>query len=76
MPNYSYKAIDEAGKIVAGQLEAESISGAESILMARGLIPSGVFHSFKKNTEKYGHADTLDFLSQKVQTSELILFTK
>ena len=76
MPNYSYKAIDGAGKVATGQLEAESISGAESILLARGLIPSGVFPSFKKGTEKYGRVGNLDFLSQKVQTSELILFTK
>jgi len=40
MPNYSYQAINESGKNVTGTLEAESMDVANSLIFARGLIPS------------------------------------
>lgn len=76
MPYFSYKAINEAGKTVEGQLEAESISGAESLLSARGLIPSKVSPSFKKINSNAGSSAGLTLPFQKVKSAELIIFTK
>jgi type IV pilus assembly protein PilC len=76
MPYFSYKAINEAGKTVEGQLEAESLSGVENILCARGLIPSKVSASLKKSDAKVGSSYGLALMLQTVKPSELILFTK
>lgn len=76
MPFFSYKAINEEGKTVDGQLEVESISAAEQVLAARGLIPSKISASLKKSSEKTSASYGIQFLFQRVKASELILFTK
>jgi type II secretory pathway component PulF len=76
MPYFSYKAINESGKTVEGQLEAESIAGAENILSARGMIPSKVSPSFKKTVTRTGSSYGYSLLLQTVKSTELILFTK
>lgn len=76
MPFFSYKAINEEGKTVEGQLEAESKSVAEKMLAARGLIPSKISATVKKSQNTASTSYGIDLLFQKVKSSELILFTK
>ena len=74
MPNFSYKAINEAGATVAGVIEADSMNMATSILVSRGFIPS------KLKEEKAGSKSTLwgniKRVMSSVKTTDLILFTK
>jgi type IV pilus assembly protein PilC len=74
MPIFSYQAIDGKGKTVSDVVEADSIEMANSIILARGYIPTGVI-------SKGGVAPTFSWLGVKerltpVRTPELILFTK
>ena len=74
MPKYSYQAINESGNTVSGDLEADSLDMANSILTARGYIPSKVTETgqvvsprlVRKLKEKFTF----------IKTPELILFTK
>jgi type IV pilus assembly protein PilC len=74
MPIFSFKAINEQGKTISDVVEADSIEMANSIILARGYIPTGVI-------SKGGLKPTLSWLGIKerftpVRTPELILFTK
>jgi type IV pilus assembly protein PilC len=74
MPIFSYQAIDGKGKTISDVVEADSIEMANSIILARGYIPTGVI-------SKGGLTPTLSWLGIKerlspVRTPELILFTK
>src|SRR5512145_1649235 len=74
MAIYRYKAINEAGSMVSGTVEAETVQNADTILLSRGLIPSQV-------TEETSHQrDTLwariSAIGGAVKTRDLILFTK
>lgn len=74
MAKYVYQAINEGGNTISGVIEAESIDMVNSIIMARGLIPS-------KITEERVHAGSNFFSKIKsfggsVKVNELILFTK
>ncbi len=74
MAKYSYQAINESGNTVSGELEADSLDMANTILTARGYIPSKVtetgqvasFVLVRKLKEKFTF----------INTPELILFTK
>jgi type II secretory pathway component PulF len=63
MPNFSYKAINENGTRVTGNLEAETLGSAENILISRGYIP-------EKIAEVANEGGGNSF------TADLILFTK
>jgi len=76
MPFFSYKAINEEGKTVEGQLEAESQSLAEKVLAARGLIPTKISATVKQSQKAASTSYGVELLFQKVKSSELILFTK
>jgi type II secretory pathway component PulF len=75
MANYSYQAINENGMNVTGLIEAESVEMAQSILLSKGYIPTGV-------AVASGAARGNSFLAKikesmgKVQIGDLILFTK
>jgi type II secretory pathway component PulF len=74
MGNFSYKAINEAGQAVSGNVEADSVAMAENILVGRGFIPSRV-----KEAGRSGESSFLEQIKQRfttVSTSDLILFTK
>ena len=73
MPNYIYQAINESGDTVSGSLDVESVEVANSILMARNLIPSKI-----KEQSKAGDENWLRSLlsSDKVKMVDLIIFTK
>ena len=74
MPNYSYQAINESGKNVTGTLEAESMDVANSLIFARGLIPS------KLRLIKVGTGDNwlskIMSIGDAVKVMDLIIFTK
>ncbi|WP_024335254.1 type II secretion system F family protein [Desulfotignum balticum] len=75
MALYQFKAIDENGQPVSGEIEADSRDAALGLVAARGLIPQ----TAKK---KSGRSDIMGFLNnlplpgRLVKTKDLILFTK
>ncbi|MFA5196743.1 MAG: type II secretion system F family protein [Bacteroidales bacterium] len=73
MPNYIYQAINEHGDTVSGSLEVESVEIANSILIARNLIPSKI-----KEQSKSGDENWLQSIlrSDSVKMVDLIIFTK
>lgn len=73
MPNYIYQAINESGDTVSGTLDVESVEVANSILMARNLIPSKI-----KEQSKAGDENWLQSIlrSDSVKMVDLIIFTK
>ena len=74
MPNYSYQAINEIGKNVTGTLEAESVDVANSIILARGLIPSKLSPVKITNVDDWW--SRIKSLIDTVKVMDLIIFTK
>jgi type II secretory pathway component PulF len=74
MTNYIYQAIDENGKTIAGTLEAESTDMANSLLAARGLMPSQIIE--EKNSTGESFFSKISSFGGGVKVQELILFTK
>ncbi len=74
MPIYNYQAINESGKNVAGTLEAESVDAANSIILARGLIPSKVSQIQDAASDDWWAK--IKQISGSVKVSDLIIFTK
>jgi type IV pilus assembly protein PilC len=72
---YQFKAIDETGRPVSGEIEADSRDAALGLVAGRGLIPQTA-------RKKLGQSDIMGFLNKMplpgrlVQTKDLILFTK
>jgi len=74
MPTFSYQAINESGKVISGEVEADSLVLANNILSERGYIPSKVM-------EKGPVASGVLLRKLKdrftpIKATELILFTK
>lgn len=69
--NYTYKAINQTGEEVSGKIEAESLENANSILVARQLIPLQI-----KEQSGYGNEWLKSLGKARVQPSDLVLFTK
>lgn len=74
MPNYSYQAISESGATVTGDIEADSVDKAASLLMERGYIPSKVTEKGAGFT--FGGLSGLAGKMHSVKVQDLILFTK
>jgi len=74
MGSYSYQAINESGKTVNGVLEAESPETANSILAARGLIPSKITE--EKSAAGESFLSRISSIGGAVKVRDLILFTK
>ncbi|MFA4915117.1 MAG: type II secretion system F family protein [Syntrophales bacterium] len=77
MPNYFYKAINEQGGFITGDIEAESAEIAAGMLADRGYIPSKVTE--KKTVGAASQAGWWQRLNQKlspVGITDLIIFTK
>lgn len=76
MKTYTYKAYDENGTQVSGELEAESSQKVYEILSEKGYIPD---HVEKKSGSGSAETNFFTGLSQKltpVKARDLILFTK
>ncbi len=74
MPRYTYKAINENGKAVSDVIEAESVETVNSMLLARGYIPTGVQAEGKVSTSLSWPA--LKSALFPVKIPEIKLFTK
>ncbi|MDM8516516.1 type II secretion system F family protein [Desulfobacterales bacterium HSG16] len=72
MPNFSYKAIDESGKIISGFLESDSPEKVNQLLSLRNQIPVKV----KESKQLSGNAGRRSGGGRSVKTRDLILFTK
>ncbi len=74
MPKFSYRAITETGASTKGEIEADSIESASSLVAARGYIPTQV-----RPSKTGGPALTLSGVSglfSRIRPPELILFSK
>jgi len=74
MPNYLYKALNDAGVIVSGELEAESEQVASMTLMDRGLAPTELKERRAGLLESLD--DAVSRVLGRVKAQDLILFTK
>lgn len=74
MPIFQYRAINENGHSIAGEIEAISLPVANQMLAARGYIPSKVSlqSALSGNVKKIGLLANL----QGVPTRDIILFTQ
>jgi type IV pilus assembly protein PilC len=75
MPKFSYKAITETGASTKGEIEADSIESASSLIAARGYIPTQVRPSKAGAPALKLSAASAGFFS-RIKTPELILFSK
>jgi type II secretory pathway component PulF len=69
---YTYQAINQMGEEVSGNLEAESMETANSILFSRELIPVQIK---EKSSSDNSWLDSLSAMGN-VKTTDLIMFTK
>ena len=74
MPKFQYEAITETGATTSGEIEADSLESANSMLAARGYIPTRV-KAVQAALSGFQMSKILEFLSP-VKAPELILFTK
>lgn len=74
MPKFQYQAITETGATTAGEIEADSLESANSMLAARGYIPTRV-KAEQPALSGFQISKIRELLSP-VKAPELILFTK
>jgi type IV pilus assembly protein PilC len=74
MPKFSYRAITDDGTTTTGEIEAESIDNANSMLAAQGYIPTRVRED-RSAASGAQLGSLLEFFSP-IKAPELILFTK
>jgi len=74
MPKFQYQAITETGATTAGEIEADSLESANSMLAARGYIPTRV-KAEQQALSGFQFSKFRELLSP-VKAPELILFTK
>ncbi len=74
MPKFQYQAITETGATASGEIEADSLESANSMLAARGYIPTRVM---AEQPELTGfQLSKIRELFSPLKAPELILFTK
>lgn len=74
MPNYAYKARNKAGKLVTGQVEAESLQIVSHTLNIRGLIPLNIAIA-PKNTDLLEQLNYWRAL-RRIDIGDLIMFSR
>ncbi|QPK64998.1 type II secretion system F family protein [Methylomonas sp. LL1] len=74
MPHFSYQARNNTGKLLAGNLEAQSIQHAAQILNNRGLIPIGI-EAAPNQTDLLEQFSSWRALRQ-LNVSDLMLFSR
>ena len=74
MPKFNYRAITEDGTTTTGEVEAESVEKASSMLASQGYIPTRVKEE-RSAVSGVQLGSLLDSLSS-IKAPELILFTK
>jgi type IV pilus assembly protein PilC len=74
MARFNYRAITASGSTATGEIEADSVEKAGSLLAAQGYIPTKV--SEKKTAVSDAQLKGILYFFSPVKTPELILFTK
>jgi type IV pilus assembly protein PilC len=74
MPKFQYQAITETGATTSGEIEADSLESANSLLASRGYIPTRV-RAEQAALSGFQMSKIRELLSP-VKAPELILFTK
>ena len=74
MPKFSYQAITETGATTSGEIEAESLESATSILATRGYIPTRV--RLEQPALSGLQVPAIRDLLSPIKAPDLILFTK
>jgi type IV pilus assembly protein PilC len=74
MPKFQYQAITETGATTSGEIEADSLESANSLLAARGYIPTRV-KAEQPAISRFQISKIQELLSP-VKAPDLILFTK
>jgi len=74
MPKFSYKAITETGSSTRGEIDADTVEAASSLIAARGYIPTQVREI--KGSLPAMNLQGFSGLFSGIKTPELILFTK
>ena len=74
MPTYQYQAITETGATTTGEIEADSLESANSMLAARGYIPTRV--KAEQPTFSGFQISKIRELLSPLKAPDLILFTK
>ena len=74
MAKFSYRAITDAGTTTSGEIEADSVEKAGSLLAAQGYIPT----KLREKSAAVSGAQMRSFFDffSPVKAPELILFTK
>lgn len=75
MTLFSYKAIDELGSVVSGEIEAESKVMAMEMIAADGHIPESLKRKKKSAATTAGKYQFLNKLLTPVRSKDIILFT-
>ena len=75
MPKFNYQAITETGTTTKGDIDADSVDSASSLLAGRGLIPTQVTVA-RRGAQAATATPGFSGLFSPVKTPELILFTK
>jgi type IV pilus assembly protein PilC len=74
MPKFSYQAITETGATTSGEIEAESLESANSMLASRGYIPTRV--KAEQSALSGLQMPAIRDLLSPIKPPDLILFTK
>ncbi|MCF8081082.1 MAG: type II secretion system F family protein [Desulfobacterales bacterium] len=74
MPKYTYKALNENGRRISGEIEAESPGSASTALSERGFIPIDIAEKGKLSLRF--DWEMLKAQLTQIKAPELILFTK
>ncbi len=74
MPKFSYKAITDTGAATQGEIDADSVESASSLIAARGYIPTQVRGI--KGSAPAVKLSGFSGLFSGIKTPELILFSK
>jgi len=75
MTMYQFKAIDETGRPVSGEIEADSRDAALSLVAGRGMIPQTA-RKKSSGSDLMTYLNNLPLPGRLVKTQDLILFTK
>lgn len=74
MPKYSYQAMNEAGTMVSGEIDADSPETAGTLLSARGFVPTRIAE--KGRVSARFNWTRIKARLTPIKAPELILFTK
>jgi type IV pilus assembly protein PilC len=74
MPTYAYRALNETGTAVSGEIDADSPESAGGLLSARGLVPTRIVEQSRVSARF--NWNQLKARLTPIKAPELILFTK